>query len=77
MTDTTTTPRAAALAMRDAAAALARRRPLHDGASGEPADEELAQAIEDLPLPDAGALAALAEAERLLGNHPLYPGFEI
>lgn len=63
MTDATNTSaaHAAALAMRDAAAALARRRPLYDGASGEPADEDLAQAIEDLPLPDA----ALAELERV------------
>ena len=55
MTDTTNTntntAHAAALAMRNAAAALARRRPLYDGASGESADEDLAQAIEDLPLP--------------------------
>lgn len=54
MTGTTNTnaTQAAALAVRDAAAALARRLPLYYG-SGEPADEELAQAIEDLPLPDA------------------------
>ena len=67
MTDTTNTSAAhvAALAMRDAAAALARRRPLYDGASGEPADEELAQAIEDLPLPDADTTDWEAEAERL------------
>ena len=69
MTDTTNTntTRAAALAMRDAAAALARRRPLYDGASGEPADEDLAQAIEDLPLPDADTTDWRAEAERLRG----------
>ena len=67
MTNTTTTSRAAAQAMRDAAAALARRRPLHDGASGEPADEELAQAIEDLPLPDADTTDWKAETERLRG----------
>ncbi len=64
MTDTSTA-HAAALAMRDAAAALARRRPLYDGASGEPADEDLAQAIEDLPLPDVDATDWKAEAERL------------
>ena len=51
--------------VRAAAAALARRRPLYDGASGEPADEELAQAIEDLPLPDADVTNWRAEAERL------------
>ena len=58
MTDTTNTntntntdaAHAAALAMRNAAAALARRLPLYYG-SGESADEDLAQAIEDLPLP--------------------------
>ena len=69
MTDTTNTntsaAHAAALAMRDAAAALARRRPLYDGASGEPADEDLAQAIEDLPLPDVDVTDWKAEAERL------------
>ncbi len=65
MTDVTDTARAAARVMRDAAAALARRRPLYDGASGEPADEDLAQAIEDLPLPDVDATDWKAEAERL------------
>lgn len=45
--------RDAALAVRSAAAALARRMPLYDGAGGESADEELAQAIEDIPLPAA------------------------
>ena len=66
MTDTTNTnaAHAAALAMRNAAAALARRRPLYDGASGESADEDLAQAIEDLPLPDVDVTGAAAEAER-------------
>lgn len=65
MTDTTNTntTQAAALAMRNAAAALARRRPLYDG-SGEPADEDLAQAIEDLPLPDVDTTDWRAEAER-------------
>ena len=69
MTDTTNTSaaHAAALAMRDAAVALARRRPLYDGASGEPADEDLAQAIEDLPLPDVGTTDWRVEAERLRG----------
>lgn len=67
MTDTTNTntAHAAALAVRNAAAALARRRPLYDGASGEPADEDLAQAIEDLPLPDVDMTDWKAEAERL------------
>lgn len=67
MTDTTNTntTKAAALAVRNAAAALARRRPLYDGASGEPADEDLAQAIEDLPLPDVDVPDWEAEAERL------------
>lgn len=65
MTDTNTnTAHAAALAMRNAAAALARRRPLYDGASGESADEDLAQAIDDLPLPDVDVTGAAAEAER-------------
>ena len=66
MTDTTNTSaaHAAALAMRDAAAALARRLPLYYG-SGEPADEDLAQAIEDLPLPDVDTTDWRAEAERL------------
>lgn len=66
MTDTTNTnaAHAAALAMRNAAAALARRRPLYDGASGESADEDLAQAIEDLPLPDVDVTDWQAEAER-------------
>lgn len=69
MTDTTNTnaAHAAALAMRNAAAALARRRPLYDGASGESADEDLAQAIEDLPLPDVDVTDWQAEAERLRG----------
>lgn len=69
MTDTTNTntTKAAALAVRNAAAALARRRPLYDGASGEPADEDLAQAIEDLPLPDVDVTDWRAEAERLRG----------
>ncbi len=69
MTDTTNTnaAHAAALAMRNAAAALARRRPLYDGASGESADEDLAQAIEDLPLPDVDVTDWKAEAERLRG----------
>ena len=66
-TTNTSAAHAAALAMRDAAAALARRRPLYDGASGEPADEELAQAIEDLPLQDADPTDWKAEAERLRG----------
>lgn len=68
MTDTTNTnaTQAAALAVRDAAAALARRLPLYYG-SGEPADEDLAQAIEDLPLPDADTADWKAEAERLRG----------
>ena len=48
ITTNTNAAHAAALAMRNAAAALARRRPLYDGASGESADEDLAQAIEDL-----------------------------
>ena len=47
--------REAAPAVRAAAASLARRRPLYDGASGESAEEELAQAIEDLPLHSAMA----------------------
>lgn len=65
MTDTTNTnaTQAAALAVRDAAAALARRLPLYYG-SGEPADEDLAQAIDDLPLPDVDVTGAAAEAER-------------
>lgn len=71
MTDTTNTntnaAHAAALAMRNAAAALARRRPLYDGASGESADEDLAQAIEDLPLPDVDVTDWRAEAEWLRG----------
>lgn len=50
--------------MRDAAAALARRRPLYDGASGEPADEDLAQAIEDLPLPDVDTTDCKLSAAR-------------
>ena len=66
-TTNTSAAHAAALAMRDAAAALARRRPLYDGASGEPADEELAQAIEDLQLPDADTTDWKAETERLRG----------
>lgn len=71
MTDTTNTTQAAALAVRDAAAALARRLPLYYG-SGEPADEDLAQAIEDLPLPDVDVTDVdvtdwRAEAERLRG----------
>ena len=67
MTNTNTnTTQAAALAVRDAAAALARRSPLYYG-SGEPADEELAQAIEDLPLPDVDVTDWQAEAERLRG----------
>ena len=70
MTDTTNTntntTQAAALAVRDAAAALARRLPLYYG-SGEPADEDLAQEIEDLPLPDADTTDWRAEAERLRG----------
>ena len=67
MTDTTNTntntAHAAALAVRNAAAALARRLPLYYG-SGEPADEDLAQAIEDLPLP-VDTTDWRTEAERL------------
>ena len=68
MTDVTNTnaANAAALAVRNAAAALARRRPLYYG-SGEPADEDLAQAIEYLPLPDVDVTDWKAEAERLRG----------
>ena len=70
MTDTTNTntntAHAAALAVRNAAAALARRLPLYYG-SGEPADEDLAQAIEDLPLPDVDVTDLQAEVERLRG----------
>lgn len=70
MTDTTNTDtntaHAAALAMRNAAAALARRLPLYYS-SGESADEDLAQAIENLPLPDADTTDWKAEAERLRG----------
>ncbi len=57
--------------MREAAAKLARKAPLHYG-SGEPADEELAQAIEDFPLPTGERHAVLLtdeQIDRMIGMH--------
>lgn len=57
--------REAAEQMRAECAKLARRVPLYDGGS-EPADEELAQAIEDLPMPTGGRQAVLLTDEQIL-----------
>ena len=51
--------------VRAAAASMVRRRPLYDGASGESAEEELAQAIEDIQLPDAYVTNWRTDADRL------------
>jgi hypothetical protein len=63
--------------MRDAAAKLARKEPLYYS-SGEPAEEELAQAIEDLPLPDGERQAVLLEDWQLAAAmSEIQPGDEL